>query len=47
MLNVQSKEKILKASREVKSKSRPIRITSDFSMEMLKARKHGEMSSRL
>ena len=41
-LNIQYKEKILKAVREkgkVIYKGRPIRITPDFSMETLKARR--------
>jgi hypothetical protein len=41
-LNVQNKERILKASREkskVTYKDRPIRITSDFSTKTMKARR--------
>ena len=41
-LNVQNKEKILRAAREkgqVTYKGKPIRITPDFSLETLKARR--------
>jgi hypothetical protein len=41
-LNAQNKERILKAAREkgrIIYKGRPVRITSDFSTEIMKARR--------
>lgn len=49
-LNVQGKERILKAAREkcqVTYRSRPIRITPDFSTEMMKTRRTLQRSCRL